>query len=78
MINDLKNCEDELLILSAYVKLETLKWIDKNINRLKRKCLLVRFQKSDLIFGATDFEIVRYCNENGWEIKFDLKQNNID
>lgn len=73
MINDLKSCEDEILILSAYVKLETLKWIDQNIKSLKRKYLLVRFQKSDIIFGATDFDIVRYCYENEWKIKFDLK-----
>lgn len=65
--------KNELLIISAFVKLDTLIWIDKHLIHLKRKRLLVRFRKSDLLFGATDFEIIKYCLENNWEIKFDMR-----
>ncbi|WP_416143624.1 phospholipase D-like domain-containing protein [Planococcus koreensis] len=69
----LNDCKEDILIISAFVKKDTLIWIDKNLIHLKRKKLLVRFQRADILHGATDFEIIDYCIKNGWEIKFDLR-----
>lgn len=65
------SCKEELLIISAFVKLDTLIWIDEYLENLKIKRILVRFRKSDILCGATDFEIITYCLKNNWEIKFD-------
>lgn len=69
----LLNCKEELLIISAFVKLDTLIWIDQHLLHLKRKQILVRFRKSDILFGATDFGVIEYCLKNNWEVKFDIK-----
>lgn len=64
-----------LQIVSAFCKTSALKFIDSNIkNPISDKKLLVRFLLSDIISGATDFELYDYCKSNGWKlyIRFDL------
>lgn len=64
-----------LHIVSAFCKISALKFIDNNIkNSISDKKLLVRFLLSDIISGATDFELYDYCKTNGWNlyIRFDL------
>jgi phosphatidylserine/phosphatidylglycerophosphate/cardiolipin synthase-like enzyme len=68
---NIAECKTDILIISAFVKVDIIKWIDDNINCSKKE-LLVRFRKSDIISGATDFELIEYCLLNKWHLKFDL------
>lgn len=66
---------ETLQIISAFCKQSALKYIDENINsQLKEKKLMVRFLLSDIIQHSTDFSIIEYCRNNGWQlfVRFDL------
>ncbi|MCA0982564.1 hypothetical protein LCL89_00725 [Halobacillus yeomjeoni] len=71
----MKNTLDDLVVVSAYVKVDALKVIDENlVHHPRKKRLLVRFRMDDVVSGSSDFELVNYCMENNWElfINFDL------
>lgn len=70
---ELFDTQEEILIISAFVKLEALKWIDQHLENNIKKSVVVRFRKGDILFGATDYEIIKYANNNGWNIRFDLR-----
>lgn len=64
-----------LHIISAFCKIPAIEFIDSNIqNQIKEKKLLVRFQLSDILKGATDFSLFEYCKSHGWKmyVRFDL------
>ena len=72
---EVQNAEDNLQIISAFCKIPAIEFVDQNIKRnITTKKLLVRFLLSDIINGATDFELVEYCKNNGWKlyVRFDL------
>ena len=67
--------KENLHIISAFCKVTALEFVDKNITKqLESKKILVRFLLSDILQGATDFELYEYCKTNGWQlyIRFDL------
>lgn len=64
--------QKQLVILSAFVKVEALKRIDQFTNAGVEKILLVRFRKIDLISNVTDLELYDYCINNGWKMYFNL------
>ncbi|MDF0728432.1 phospholipase D-like domain-containing protein [Cytobacillus sp. S13-E01] len=69
----LKNTENEMLIISAFTKLQGLKYIDTNLNStVREKKLLVRFRLDDILSGATDIEIYDYCKTNNWRLFINL------
>jgi hypothetical protein len=73
--NELSSTKENITVISAYVKLEALKWIDSFISSdVISKSLLVRFRMGDILFGSTDIEIYDYCHQNKWDIyvNFDL------
>jgi len=60
-------------ILSAFCKLEALKFIDSSLSKsVKSKKLLVRMRLDDVVHGAVDMELYPYCTSMGWELYFDL------
>lgn len=65
------DCE-ELDIITAFCKLETLKYIDKCAPGMVEKKLIVRFRFDDLVNGSTDKEIYHYCKEHNWKIYINL------
>jgi hypothetical protein len=72
---ELSNTTRDIVIISAFVKLEALKYIDKLIpTSVSNKTLLVRFRLEDIISGSTDMEIFDFCRSNNWRvfINFDL------
>lgn len=69
---ELKKCESDVLIISAFCKINTLKFIDNYANSNLKKRLLVRFLPNDINSGATDKEIYSYCVENNWELFYDF------
>ena len=75
IIDEVSRAADNLQIISAFCKLPAIKFIDENISHpIKQKKLMVRFLLSDILHGATDFELFDYCKANGWQmyVRFDL------
>lgn len=75
LTEEISKVTEELHIVSAFCKIDAVKFIDNNIKHvLKSKKLLVRFLPNDIIQGATDFDLYDYCKVNGWQlyIRFDL------
>lgn len=75
IIDEVSRAADNLQIISAFCKLPAIKFIDENISHpIQNKKLMVRFLLSDILHGATDFELFDYCKENGWQmyVRFDL------
>lgn len=72
---ELSNTMNDIIIISAFVKFEAIKYIDQLIPKsVTNKTLLVRFRLEDIIGGSTDMEIFYYCKLNNWRIliNFDL------
>ena len=66
---------ENLHIISAFCKVPAVEFVEKNImTQLKSKKILVRFLLTDILQGATDFELYEYCKTHGWQlyIRFDL------
>ncbi|MFR2887299.1 phospholipase D-like domain-containing protein [Clostridium butyricum] len=75
VVDEIRNVTDSIIIISAFSKLNTLEFIDNNINeQVKEKKILLRWRLEDLQEGVTDIGIYRYCKENNWTlyINFDL------
>lgn len=73
--SELSAARKSVQLISAFCKLEALKKIEAYINpAVSEKRILIRFRLSDLISGATDFDILNYCISRGWKvhIRFDL------
>ncbi|WP_422124323.1 phospholipase D family protein [Planococcus sp. X10-3] len=70
---ELNLIEEELIIISAFCKIETIKWIDSHLRMSVKKTCLVRFRMEDILKGSTDFEIYEYCIQNNWTIYFNFK-----
>lgn len=72
---ELNKVQGTLQIISAYCKQSALEFVDAKLPMLPIiKRLIVRFRADDILSGATDFSIYRYCKEHGWElyVLFDL------
>lgn len=70
---ELGKSQDSVEIISAFAKVSTLHLFEEYINHtVKRKRILVRLRKQDLLSEATDLEIYTYCKENNWEMYFQL------
>lgn len=72
---EMLNTTNDVIIISAFVKLDALMYIDRLIPKsVTSKTLLVRFRSEDIISGSTDMGIFDFCKENNWRIfvNFDL------
>lgn len=72
---ELTKTSQEAVIISAFVKLDALKFIDKLLPMtVNQKTLLVRFRLEDILSGSTDMDIYEFCQSNNWRvlINFDL------
>ncbi len=73
--DELRKAEESVQIITAYCKLSAL---DTLICCVKEqvfdKRFMVRFRLDDVINGSTDFEILSFALERGWDvyIRFDL------
>ncbi|MEK4521150.1 phospholipase D-like domain-containing protein [Psychrobacillus sp. FSL W7-1493] len=69
--DELGRISNQLIIVSAYVKIEALKELDKYLTNIE-KILLVRFRKGDILSNSTDIELYDYCVSNGWKMYFNF------
>ena len=73
--SELQSAQNSVRIVSAYCKKQALEKLDSHIsNSVSRKQLLLRFRLADILHGSTDFEVLEYCLNAGWQvfIRFDL------
>ncbi len=57
---------ESILIFSAFVKTEPLVWLTKNVDCEIDVKVITRWNKRDLLFGASDLETYSVCKEAGW------------
>lgn len=72
---ELSSAQKSVQIISAFCKLDALKVLEAHIKpSVFDKKIMIRFRLSDLISGATDFEMLEHCLSNRWKvfIRFDL------
>lgn len=75
VIDELKNAENSVQIITAYCKMNTFEKLNSVIpNSVHDRRLLVRFRLDDVLKGSTDFEILEYGVQHGWNVflRFDL------
>ena len=73
--NELKSATTSVQIITAYCKEQSFNYLNGCIlPSVEDKRLLVRFRLDDIIKGSTDFSVVEYGLQNGWDvfIRFDL------
>ena len=67
---DFINNNDNISIFSAYIKLEQLKYLNKE-NKINR--IIVRWEIEDLVTGVSDFEVLyEYCKYKSTTTKHKL------
>lgn len=72
---ELQSANESVQIITAYCKEDSIKKIVEEINpSVREKKLMIRFRLDDLIKGSTDFGVIKYCKDEGWEVfvRFDL------
>lgn len=75
VIDELKNAESSVQIITAYCKKNIFEKLDSVISgSVRNRRLLVRFRLDDVLKGSTDFEILEYGLQHGWNVylRFDL------
>lgn len=75
VLDELKSAENSVQIITAYCKKNALEKLNSVISEdVQNKRLLVRFRLDDVLKGSTDFEILEYGLQNGWDVflRFDL------
>ncbi|MGS4983289.1 hypothetical protein [Pseudosulfitobacter sp. RP-4] len=68
----LSSAEQEVIVLSAFVKLDALKWLIET-SRTSNLKIVSRWQPADLVAGASDLECFYLCEEA--DIPFGISQN---
>lgn len=63
---------NQLIVVSAFAKIEALKELDAHLTNRLEKILLVRFRKGDILSNSTDIELYDYCVSNGWKMYFNF------
>lgn len=56
------DAEDNIIVLSAFIKANALKWMLKDLKAKSIK-VIARWRKHDLICGVSDFEVYQICKE---------------
>lgn len=75
IINEIKNAEKSVLIITAYCKKNVVEQLNNYISKsITSKRIMLRFRLDDIVNGSTDFSVAEYCLCNGWEVyvRFDL------
>ena len=66
----LERANDEVIILSAFVKSIGIEWLEEKLNNKNVKCTIIsRWKKSDLAEGSSDLECYQLSKKNNWKFK---------
>lgn len=75
VVKELHKATDSVQIITAYCKEKMFKYLDSEITTdVQEKKLLVCFRLDDILKGSTDFGVLQYGIDHGWNvyIRFDL------
>ena len=73
LFNAIGRAKGSLIIFSAFVKTNAFeKFIDLLEGKDVKIKLVARWQKHDLLTGASDLEVYKLCSQNGWKFGIDL------
>ncbi len=75
VIEELCRATDSVQIITAYCKRQTFEKLNAVIRQsVSQRRLLVRFRMDDVLKGSTDFEILEFGLQKGWDVfvRFDL------
>lgn len=73
LFNSISECQKSVTLCSAFIKEKALS--DKRfVDKLKGKNVVVvaRWQKHDILFGASDLNVYELCKKHGWQFGVDL------
>ncbi len=66
----LENAENEIVILSAYVKKVGIEWLIEKLSKKSVNCTIIsRWDKGDLVQGSSDIECYELCKNHKWHFK---------
>ena len=61
----LLEAKKEVVILSAFITLEGINWLNDNFSKNKIKCTIIaRWKNTDLAQGSSDLECYEVCKKN--------------
>ncbi len=64
--SQIKTAESSILVLSAFIKLKALRWLEQNIKKGILVSIVSRWQFQDLASAASDLEAYEYARDRGW------------
>jgi len=73
LLSGISGASSELIICSAFVKDKAIKKLLKDISDDVSVTVVSRWAKQDLTFGASDLEVYRWCQNNGY--RFGISSN---
>ena len=66
----LDKAKEQIIILSAFVKIKGVNWLVDNISKENIGCtILSKWDHSDIAQGASDLECYEICKKNNWQFK---------
>ena len=66
----LDKAKEQIIILSAFVKIKGINWLVDKISKEKISCTIIsKWDHSDIAQGASDLECYEICKQNGWQFK---------
>lgn len=71
LIKNISISKRRIDIVTAFCKIDSIKYLEEYIPRDVEKRLLVRFRLQDLIMKSSDIELYNYCKEHNWELFID-------
>ena len=66
----LDKAKEQIIILSAFVKIKGINWLVDKISKEKISCTIIsKWDHSDIAQGASDLECYEISKQNGWQFK---------
>jgi hypothetical protein len=69
-INSINKCNKEIIVCSAYIKIQGVEWLYENIKNKNIKCKVIgHWSSQDLLNKSSDLEVYNFCKEKGWKFE---------
>ena len=66
----LDKAKEEIVILSAFVKIKGINWLVDKVSKEKINCTIIsKWDHGDIAQGASDLECYEICKQEGWQFK---------
>jgi len=73
LFSAINSANQHLFICSAFIKESSVRQVLGKLDSSLSVFVVSRWQKQDLMVGASDLSVYEYCRENGWRFGIDLK-----